>query len=96
MIFSREYSKLKKMEFTTIRKNSGYYYEGKLVKIQTPTLIFHARVKTILPINKAAITEELAQSDADMTRDELLKQLEEWYGASFDNFILIHLTKEAA
>ena len=95
MIFSHEYSKLQKLEFTTIRKNSGYYYPAQLVKVQTPTQTFQARVQTILPIQKAHITEELAKSDADMSREELLKQLEQWYGASYDNFILIRLTKEA-
>ena len=44
---------------------------------------------------KKDITEELAQSDADCSREELIAMLEGWYGKEFDNFVLLTFEKEA-
>lgn len=92
MRFSKSYSKLKRDEFTTIRKDTGYYYPGKKVKV---TLIesFSAKVVNVKPISKSNITENLAQSDADCSRQELIAMLEKWYGKKCDNYVLITLRK---
>ena len=94
MKFTKNYSKLKDSSFTTIRKNTGYYKVGWIYDIVTPSSGFQARVLSAIPIKKADIDDKLAMSDADMTRDELIKMLEKWYGKEYDDFILIKLARK--
>jgi hypothetical protein len=91
--FSKEYSKLSLDEFTTIRKRSRMYWPGSIVKVSTPKQIFNAEVISRTRINKCFISDELAQSDADCTREELIKKLTLWYGTGFDDFILLRLRR---
>jgi len=93
MKFSKEYSKLALEEFTTIRKFSMYYRVGSKINIRTPIRTFQAIVLSRAVIHKDQITEELAQSDADCSREELISMLEKWYGKRFDDFILLRLRK---
>ena len=39
------------------------------------------------------MTEELAMSDADCSRDYLINMLDRWYGKVFNNFVLITLER---
>ena len=94
MRFSREYRKLKENIFTTIRKNSkGVYDVGRFKKVVTPKQEFGAYIIGSRPLKKAEITEELAQSDADCSRVELIKKLDGWYGKDFDDFVLLTLER---
>ena len=93
MKFSKDYSKLDKLTFTTIRKYSGYYMCGMTVNIKTPTKEFKAKVIKANWMNKSMISENLAQSDADCSRVELITMLEGWYGKRFDDFVLITLER---
>jgi len=95
MKFSKDYSKLDKLTFTTIRKASNYYRICGSYKIKTPTREFRAMIVAGETIAKKDITEELSHSDADCTREELITMLESWYGKGFDNFVLLTLQKEA-
>jgi hypothetical protein len=94
LIFSHQYSKLSKDVFTTIRKSTGYYSRGQLVSIKTPKDSFFGKVVDLKEIKKDDITEELAMSDADTTREKLIELLEKWYGKIFDNFVLLTIQKE--
>jgi hypothetical protein len=95
MRFSEEYSKLRKKEFTTIRKNTGYYKVGSVRRITTPRQEFRAKVISSTPLAKRDITEELARKDADCSRDKLIEMLERWYGRRFDDFALLRLRRVA-
>jgi hypothetical protein len=92
MKFSHEYSKLKKTEFTTIRQNKRFYKEKQTVFCDTPKQQFSAFITKIERIKKKDITEELAQSDADCSRADLIQMLVDWYGPVYDNFIVIHFS----
>ena len=94
MKFSKDYSKLDKPIFTTIRKNTGYYRIKNVYGIHTPTKEFLGRVIITEPLNKNSITEKIAQEDADCSKAELIAMLEKWYGKQFDDFILLTLAKE--
>ena len=94
MKFTKNYSKLKNRYFTTIRKNTGYYKVGWIYDIMTPSSGFQAQVLSATSIKKADIDDKLAMSDADMTRGELIKMLEKWYGKEYDDFILIRLARK--
>ena len=103
MRFSKDYSKLSKNIFTTIRKNIGYYHYnsninkssvGFIITVKTPTKSFKVKIIEIKYIKKKDITEELAQSDADCSRAELIAMLEKWYGKEFDDFVLLTLQRE--
>lgn len=93
MRFTKNYSKLKNNRFTTIRKNTGYYKVGWIYDIMTPKSGFQAQVLSVTPIKKSDIDDELAISDADMTRNELIKMLERWYGKRYDDFVLMTLVR---
>ena len=93
MKFTKEYSKLKKKSFTTIRKNLGYYQRGQIIEVHTPKQGFIAEIQEIRHITKDDITEELALKDADCTRKDLIALLERWYGPDYDDFILIFMYK---
>lgn len=94
MKFTSEYSKLKKQEFTTIRKNNGYYHIGDVFLVRTPEQRFAVQVVGIKPINKSEITDELALDDADCTVNDLRNKLETWYGKQYDDFILLRLVRK--
>jgi hypothetical protein len=94
MKFSKDYSKLDKLIFTTIRKGSNYYRIHSICKIKTPTREFKAMIVAKETIEKEDITEELAQSDADCSKVELIAMLEKWYGKEFDDFVLLTLQQE--
>ncbi len=93
MKFTHEYSKLKNDEFTTIRKNSGYYKKGDITSIETPNSKFRAGIIDDIPIKKRDITEIIAWKDADCKRKELIKMLEKWYGKKYDDYVLLYLKK---
>ena len=93
MIFSHEYTKLKKNCFHTIRMNTGRYRVGKIIKITTPSCKFSALVVGVDHIKKADIGDDLARKDADCSPDELIGMLEGWYGKRYDDYVLIHLKK---
>lgn len=95
MIFTREYQKLKNKQFTTIRKNSGYYRWGATYKIKTPTETFKAIVTHFKPITKKEITDKVALADAECSAIELKKMLEKWYGKTYDDFIILTLERES-
>lgn len=44
-------------------------------------------------MEKAHISEQLAQNDADCSKEELIAMLEKWYGKKFDDFVLLTLEK---
>ena len=95
MRFSKDYSKLERDVFTTIRKcrkSQGYIF-GNVWIIKTPTRQFKAELIGVQKISKDMITEELARHDADCSRDELIAMLEGWYGKSFDDFVLLTLER---
>lgn len=94
MRFSKDYSKFDKPIFTTIRKNSAYYRIFGSYKIRTPTKEFRAMIIAIDFIKKKDITKWLARVDFDGTRENLIKQLEKWYGKKFDDFMLLTMQKE--
>lgn len=94
MIFSKDYSKIDQNVFTTIRKNSDYYYIGRNCNIKTPTKEFKAMVIGLWLMEKAHISEQLAQNDADCSRAKLIDMLEKWHGKKFDDFVLLTLEKE--
>jgi hypothetical protein len=89
---SKDYSKFKNEVFTEIRKWQGNYNNIGDVKIlHTPTQDITARIIYKKRIKKADMTEELAQTDFDDSRDALIKQLEIWYGKKFDDFALLKM-----
>lgn len=99
MRFSKDYSKLDKPIFTTIRKNTNYnrrilFRTGKGCEIRTPTRQFRAYLIELKKLKKKQITEKLAHSDADCSRTELIAMLEKWYGKKFDDFLLLTFMKE--
>lgn len=94
MKFTKEYRKLRKNYFTTIRKNLGYYQKGQIIEVITPKQGFIAQIQEIRYITKEDITEELAWKDADCSRKDLVNMLERWYGPDFNDFILIFLYRE--
>lgn len=93
MRFSKDYSKLDEPNFTTIRRNTGFYNKGMKLTITTPTKKFDAKIWMVTPIRKVRMTEELARSDADCSRSELIAMLDKWYGKDYDDFVLINLMK---
>ena len=99
MKFSKDYSKLDKPIFTTIRKNTRYNRvlgnTGSSVLIMTPTRQFWAYIIAKNKIKKSQITEKLAHSDADCSKAELIAMLEKWYGKEFDDFVLLTLQQES-
>ena len=94
MRFTKEYSKLKEQSFHTIRKNTGFYKWGKIYQINTPEQQFKAKLWRIELIKKEDITNELAQLDADCSREELIKKFENWYGEKCDNFVLLFFSRK--
>lgn len=94
MRFSKDYSKLNQSTFTTIRKNTIAYVVGNIYTVKTPTQEFKVEVTHKQPLRKAGITEDLAVSDADCSRRELITMLEKWHGKKFDNFALLFLRRE--
>ena len=98
MKFSKDYSKLNQTFFTTIRKNTRHYrsigIRSRAISIQSPTKEFKAYIIEIETLKKSQITEELALSDAECSRAELIAMLEKWYGKEFDDFILITLKRK--
>ena len=93
MIFTHEYSILKKKVFTTIRKNSGFYKIGHSYQVHTPGQNFKAKVIKSKAISKFEINDSLARNDADMSAVELILLLDRWYGKTFDDFVLLTLEK---
>ena len=93
MIFTHEYSILKKKIFTTIRKNSNFYKVGHSYQVHTPEQSFKARVIKSEAISKFDISETLARNDADMSAVDLILLLDRWYGKRFDDFVLLTLEK---
>jgi len=92
MKFSKNYEKLGWVTFTTIRKNTGKYKLGNTYTVDVlGSGKFKARVIGLLPIRKEEITSDLAQADAECTREELVRMLEGWYGPVFDDYVLITL-----
>ena len=89
MKFSKNYKKLNKEIFTTIRRNKGYYRFYQEVNIKTPSGKFKARVIGLEILRKEDITEELANKDADCSKQELINMLEKWYGKKYDNYVLL-------
>ena len=92
--FSKNYSKLDIEAFTTIRKASPYYRIYSINKIKAPTKEFTAQIIEKEGIRKQDISDDLAHSDADCSRDELITMLEEWYGKEFDDFVLLTLERK--
>jgi len=93
MIFTHEYSILKKEIFITIRRNTGFYKVGHSYQVHTPEQTFKAKVIEAEAISKFEIDDCLAQSDADMSAVELILLLDRWYGKTFDDFVLLTLEK---
>lgn len=93
MRFSKEYAKLARTTFTTIRANTGYYKIGQRVVVETPLREFVADVVDVKLARKEDITEEFAYIDADCSRMELIMQLEKWYGTTYNDFVIIKLRK---
>lgn len=93
MIFTHEYSILKKKIFTTIRKNTNFYKVGHSYQVHTPEQSFKAKVIKSKAISKFKIDETLARNDADMSAVELVALLDKWYGQTFDDFVLLTLEK---
>ena len=93
MKFSLEYSKLSLNEFTTIRKKSNLYRLYSVMNVITPNQQFKAEIIERLDLSKSQITAKLALSDADCSPQELIAQLEKWYGKKFDDFVLLRLRK---
>ncbi len=91
MKFTKNYEKLGRTLFTTIRKNTGVYKLGNLYKIQTPNYDFYAKVIGLYPITKIQITDTLAITDAECSKIQLIQMLEKWYGKKFDDYVLITL-----
>ncbi|GAH84992.1 unnamed protein product [marine sediment metagenome] len=96
MKFSKDYSKLDKLIFTTIRKNTRHYrLPRRIWNIQTPTRKFKAYLIKLRKLKKKQITEKLARSDGDCSKAELIAMLEGWYGKEFDDFVLLTFQKES-
>lgn len=93
MKFTKDHPKLEKNVFTTIRKNTGYYRVGRTYTISTPNDRFKATIASGVVLQKADITDIIAQEDASMTARELVKILERWYGKRYDDFILFRLVR---
>jgi len=93
MKFSKQYSKLKKPIFTTIRKNTGFYIRNQVVNIETPTEKFKAKIEWIEKITKEELTNRFSKSDADCSKEELIKMLEKWYGKKYNDFIILTLKR---
>ena len=79
--------------FTEIRKSAVGYSVGSIVTMITPLSKFDATIVKRKTIRKSDITEELAQSDADCSREALLKKLEEWYGEDTERLLLLTLER---
>lgn len=93
MKFSHNWSKLTKPRFTTIRKAGGYYRVGRKYLCETPTSKFYAKVIHMQHMLKQDITEEIAQADADMDKEGLIKLLDKFYGANYNGFVLITMER---
>jgi hypothetical protein len=94
MKFSKNWTKLEQDVFTTIRKNTNYYYPNKLIKIRTPKAEFLARIIERTFIKKEDITEDIARKDADCSREELITILEGWYGKQYNDFVFLTIRRE--
>lgn len=92
---AKHYSKFSSRlgSFTEIRRNLNDYGVGSLIKITTPRTTFEATVTKRQMIRRPEITEELALADADCSRDELLTNLDEWYGTEVNRFLLLTLER---
>ena len=103
MIFSENYSKLELPEFTTIRKNTGFYKVGCTYWLTVSYFLgmtkmardFQATVVNAVPIKKADMTDDIARRDADCVCEELIAKLEGWYGKKYDDYVLLTLRKVA-
>lgn len=93
MKFSKDYSKLSKKRFTTIRKNTRRYKPENIYLIDTPKQKFKAKVISREYIKKEDITNFIALYDADCFRWELIALLDKWHGRDFDDFVLIILER---
>jgi len=93
MIFTHEFSILKKKIFITIRKNTNFYKIGHSYQVHTPEQNFKAKVIKSKAISKLKINDSLARSDADMSAVDLILLLDRWYGKTFDDFVLLTLEK---
>ena len=91
MRFTKNYEKLNRALFTTIRKNTKMYKLGNIYEIQTPNFKLYAKIIGRYPITKIQITDKLAMADAECSRDQLVQMLDKWYGKDFDDYILITL-----
>ena len=58
MRFSKEYFKLSKNTFTTIRQNKGYYAVDQIITIKSPEQEFKAKILRIDLIKKEEINQE--------------------------------------
>lgn len=94
MKFSKEYSKLSKKRFTTIRKNTKRYKPGSIYFIVTPKQKFKAKVISRVYIKKEDITDFMALYDADCSHKwELIDLFDKWYGREFNDFVIITLER---
>lgn len=93
MKFSKEYSKLKRKAFTTIRRNNGFYKVGQTITIKSPDQTFKAEIFQVDLITKEKISDAVAKFDADCTKEELITMLEKWYGKEYNDFVMIGLRK---
>ena len=96
MYFDKDYEKLKKKEFITIRGNFPYYDNSDATVVQSPSRMVKFLRCSIVKrekITKKDITDELAYADSECSRDELIAKLEKWYGEAFDDFVILTLRK---
>ena len=93
--FSRNWSKLDHRIFTTIRDRACALEVGKVYEATYPGGVFKFEVIGRRDITRDDITESVAQADADMSRSELLKALDTWYGSEQNELVLLTLCKIA-
>lgn len=95
MKFSKNYSKLNYPIFTTIRRNNGYYKEGRTIQVNIPNnKSFIADIVGIRYITLKDITETMANRDADCSRKELIELMGTFYKENANDLILITLMKK--
>lgn len=93
MKFSKQYSKLSYPVFTTIRQNKEDYQAGQIINIDTPKGTFKAEILSIRELFIEDITENMAQIDADCSRQDLIDLLKSFYEENIDDLILLTLVK---
>ena len=93
MKFTKDYKKLANDEFSTIRKNTGFYKKGKIYTVITPTQKFSAQCISTTPMMKEYITEPMARLDADCSKKDLIAMLDRWYGEEFNDYVFIVMSK---